>query len=80
MLNLPYSLVIEATDDPTFFGFYSDDLPGFAGVGHSVEDCIYQARHGMAEHVEALREQEMSVPIETPRPTILIHDAAPVAA
>jgi hypothetical protein len=23
MLNLPYSLVIEATDEPDFFGFYS---------------------------------------------------------
>ena len=27
MLDLPYSLVIEATDDPEFFGFFSPDLP-----------------------------------------------------
>ena len=80
MLNLPYSLVIEATDDPTFFGFYSDELPGFAGVGHSVEDCIYQARHGMAEHVHTLREQSMTVPGETTAATVLIRDAAPAAA
>jgi len=35
MIDLKYSLVIEATDDPTFFGFYSPDLEGFTGVGHS---------------------------------------------
>jgi len=43
MIDLKYSLVIEATDDPTFFSFHSPDLPGFSGVGHSVEDCLYQA-------------------------------------
>jgi hypothetical protein len=41
MIDLKYSLVIEATSDPEFFGFYSPDLEGFTGVGHSVEDCIY---------------------------------------
>ena len=68
MLNLPYSLVIEATDDPTFFGFYSEELPGFSGVGHSVEGCLCKARHGMA------------VPPDTARPTVLIHDSTPAAA
>ena len=29
MIDLKYSLVIEATDDPTFSGFYSPDLEGF---------------------------------------------------
>jgi hypothetical protein len=33
MLDLAYSLVIEATDDPTFLGFYSPDLEGFRGWG-----------------------------------------------
>ena len=32
MLELPYSLVIEATEDPDFFGFYSDELEGFTEV------------------------------------------------
>ena len=57
MLELKYSLVIEATDDPNFFGFYSPDLEGFTGIGHSVEDCLYQAKWGMKEHVETLVEQ-----------------------
>jgi hypothetical protein len=43
MIDLPYSLVVEATKDPDFFGFYSLELEGFTGVGHSVEDCLYQA-------------------------------------
>jgi len=42
MINLKYSITIEATEDPTFFTFYSPDIEGFTGVGHSIEDCIYQ--------------------------------------
>ena len=57
MLELPYSLVIEATDDPTFFGFHSPDLDGFTGIGHSVEDCLYQAKTGMAEHLALLADE-----------------------
>ena len=55
MIDLDYSLVIEATEDPDFFGFYSPDLEGFTGVGHSVEDCLYKARWGMREHVDLLK-------------------------
>lgn len=43
MIKLPYSLVIEATDEDDFFGFYSPDLEGFAGIGHSIEDCVFRA-------------------------------------
>ncbi len=35
MIELPYSLVIEATEEPDYFGFYSPDLEGFSGIGHS---------------------------------------------
>jgi predicted RNase H-like HicB family nuclease len=74
MIDLKYSLVIEATDDPTFFGFYSPDLEGFTGVGHSVEDCLYQARWGMEEHVALLREQKLPIPKASPNPTIVIQN------
>src|SRR5437773_3515325 len=57
MIALQYSLVIEATEDPNVFSFYSPDLEGFTGVGNSVEDCLYKARWGMQEHVALLREQ-----------------------
>jgi len=43
MIDLKYSLVIEATKDPTFFGFYSPDLEGFTGIGHSVRVEIHPA-------------------------------------
>jgi len=36
MIDLPYSLTIEATEEPDYFGFYSRDLEGFTGIGHSV--------------------------------------------
>lgn len=74
MLELPYSLVIEATDDPNFFGFYSPELEGFTGVGHSVEDCLYKARWGMKEHLELLAEQQLPVPPTNANPTVTIQN------
>jgi len=74
MIDLQYSLVIEATTDPNFYGFYSPDLEGFTGVGHSIEDCLYKAKWGMEEHVALLREQELPVPTPNPDPTVVIHN------
>ena len=74
MIDLPYSLVIEATEEPDFFGFYSPDLEGFSGIGHSVEDCLFKAKSGMKEHVELLREKSLSVPDRNPAPQIVIQN------
>ena len=74
MIELPYSLVIEATLEPDYFGFYSDELEGFTGVGHSVEDCLYRAKWGMREHVEVLIEQGMPVPSRNPQPIVVIRN------
>lgn len=75
MIELKYSLVIEATEDPTFFTFYSRDLEGFTGVGHSVEDCLYKARWGMEEHIALLTERGLSVPKANSSPTVTIKNA-----
>ncbi len=75
MLDLRYSLVIEATADPLFFSFYSPTLEGFTGVGSSVEDCLYKARFGMDEHVALLRELKLLVPSPEPEPTVLVRNA-----
>jgi len=80
MLDLGYSLVIEATEDPSFFGFYSPDLEGFTGVGHSIEDCLYKAKWGMEEHLGLLREQGLPVPPRAERPTVLIQNEEEEAA
>jgi predicted RNase H-like HicB family nuclease len=74
MIDLPYSLVIEATSEPDFFGFYSPELEGFSGIGHSVEDCLYKARWGMKEHVETLVEQQLPVPPTSADPTVIIRN------
>ena len=74
MIELEYSLIIEATGEPDFFGFYSPDLEGFTGIGHSVEDCIYKAKWGMREHVNMLMENGMPVPPKNPRPKIVIQN------
>ena len=75
MIELPYSLVIEATEDPSFFGFYSPELEGFTGVGNSVEDCLYKARWGMKEHIALLRERNLSVPASVEDPKIVIQNS-----
>jgi len=79
MIDLKYSLVIEATDDPNFFGFYSPDLEGFTGIGHSIEDCLYKAKWGIEEHVALLKEKRLSVPRENPNPQIVIQNQEPMA-
>ena len=79
MLDLKYSLIIEATEDPNFFGFYSPDLEGFTGVGNSIEDCLYKARWGMEEHLALLREQKLSVPPPAKEPKVIIQNARPVS-
>ncbi len=75
MIDLRYSLLIEATAEPDFFSFCSPDLEGFSGVGHSVEDCLYQAKWGMAEHVTLLQQQGLPVPLPNSRPRIIIENA-----
>jgi predicted RNase H-like HicB family nuclease len=74
MLDLKYSLVIEATEDPTFFGFYSPDLEGFTGIGHSIEDCLYKAKWGMHEHIALLKEKRLPIPKPNPHPTIFVQN------
>jgi predicted RNase H-like HicB family nuclease len=76
MIELPYSLAIEATCAPDYFGFYSPALEGFSGVGHSVEDCLHKAKWGMKEHVELLTEQQLPVPPRNPNPVVTIQNEA----
>jgi len=74
MIDLTYSLIIEATEDPNFFGFYSPDLEGFTGVGHSIEDCLYKAKHGINEHIELLKQQGLPIPAPNLNPTVTIQN------
>lgn len=74
MLDINYSLVIEATTDRDFFGFFSPDLEGFTGIGHSIEDCLYRAKWGMKEHVSLLRENRLPIPPPNPHPTVVIQN------
>ncbi|MEM3486476.1 MAG: type II toxin-antitoxin system HicB family antitoxin [Candidatus Methanomethyliaceae archaeon] len=74
MIDLPYSLIIEATEDPNFFGFYSPDLEGFTGVGNSIEDCLYKAKWGMQDHISLLREKNLPVPPANTKPQVIIRN------
>ena len=79
MIELKYSLVIEATNDPNFFGFYSTELQGFTGVGHSIEDCIYKARWGMEEHVALLADQNLPIPAANENPIVTVQNSERIA-
>jgi len=74
MIELEYSLVIEATEEPDYFGFYSPELEGFSGIGFSVEDCLFKAKWGMREHVKLLRERGLPIPPKNPNPKITIQN------
>lgn len=74
MIDLPYSLIIEATEEPDYFGFYSPELEGFSGIGHSIEDCLYKAKWGMAEHVNLLRQQGLPIPPVNDDPKVTIQN------
>ena len=80
MIELRYSLIIEATQEPDFFGFYSPDLIGFTGIGHSIEDCIYKAKWGIKEHLRLLEERKMLIPPANPNPKIIIQNESATKA
>ncbi|MBV5308392.1 type II toxin-antitoxin system HicB family antitoxin [Chromatium okenii] len=79
MLNLKYKLVIEATEDPEFFSFYSPDLQGFTGVGCSIENCITQAISEIDEHLLVLKENDLPIPMSNPDPTVTIKNSRRIA-
>ena len=72
MIDLIYSLIVEATEDPAYFTFYCPDLEGFTGVGNSIEDCIYKSKWGMEEHIALLKENGISITGRNPNPTVTI--------
>ncbi len=80
MIELQYSLIIEATNEPDFFGFYSPDLEGFTGVGHSVEDCLFKAKWGMIEHINLLKERGLPIPPKNLEPRIVIQNERKLVA
>jgi predicted RNase H-like HicB family nuclease len=80
MIDLPYSLIIEATKEPDYFGFFSPEIEGFTGIGHSIEDCVYKAGWGMKEHVELLKVQGLPVPPIVKNPKIIVQNEDKLAA
>ena len=79
VIDLPYSLVIEATNQPDFFAFHSPELKGFSGIGHSVEDCLYKAKWGMKEHLALLAERNMPIPPVNRKPVVTIQNEEGIA-
>ena len=79
MIDCSIIYVSQSTEEPDFFGFYSPDLEGFSGIGHSVEDCLYKAKWGMKEHINLLIEQKLPIPIKSPDSKIIIQNEKKLA-
>ena len=73
MIELEYPLIIRTTEEPDFFGFYSENLEGFSGIGHSIADCIYKATWGMKDHISLLKEKGLPIPPKSKNPNWGIH-------
>jgi predicted RNase H-like HicB family nuclease len=74
MIDLEYTLIIEATEEPDYFGFYSPELEGFTGIGHSIEDCLYKAKWGIKEHLNLLIQQGLPIPPKNINPQIIVQN------
>ena len=78
MIDIDYSLVIEATPDPAFFNYYSPDLNGFTGTGSSIEDCIFRAKGTIKNYLVALKSSGKHIPRRNDYPLITIKNSKPV--
>ncbi|MBI1291188.1 hypothetical protein GC173_08070 [bacterium] len=66
MTNFPYTIVIEPTEDPGFFGFFSPDLPGYTGCATSFNEAVIDAINGISEYIDFLRAEGIDVPPPNP--------------
>ncbi len=72
MLDLKYNIIIEATKDPQYFGYFSPDLPGFTGGGISIPSILEELNLAIEEHLEVMRENGHIPPKPTFNPQIVI--------
>ena len=75
MIDIEYSLIIEATEDPAFFCYYSPDLHGFTGAGYSLGECISKVKAEMDEFIGFVKEMGDAIPRPSRRPYIKIVNA-----
>ena len=65
MAPQPYSIVIEPTEDPLFFGVYIPDLPGCTTTATSLSAAVVEASVSIEEHVALLTEMGKPIPPAT---------------
>lgn len=70
MTPLAYSIVIEQTDDPQFWGYYSPDLLGYTGTAVSYLEAVTNAIEGIPEYLEFMREVGSPIPPPNPHASI----------
>jgi hypothetical protein len=73
MIDVKYSLVVQATDDSSR-STHRNSRDSVAWVTLSRTACIRRARWGMREHVELLLQCGLPVPSENDNPTVIVHN------
>ena len=73
MKNLPYTICIDAREEPGYYSFYSPDLYGFSGVGTSIDDCLKKAEWGVRKHLEIMKERRLPLPPANVKAEIVIN-------
>lgn len=72
LFGLSYSIIIEKTEDPNFFGVVVPDILGCTTTGRSIQECIHKAREAIELHLQYLQEEGLSLPPEPKRVYIKI--------
>lgn len=70
MTPLRYSIVVEETGDPNFWGYFSEDLPGYTGCADSMRGAIIAAIEGIDEYVSFIEEGGGAIPPPNPAASI----------
>jgi len=73
-MNLKYNIIIEATGDPNYFGYYSPDIPRFTGRGNSIPSLIDELEETIKEHLDVMRENGRKIPAIKANPKIIIQN------
>ena len=60
--RLKYNLIIERTEDPLFYRFFSPELKDFEGGGISVDDCLQKTREKMNTHIQNAADLNIPLP------------------
>ena len=73
-VQLKYNLIIERTDGPLFYRFFSPELQDFEGGGISIDDCLNKATWKMEHHLNTASDLNIVLPPAPEETSIVIRE------